>query len=480
MRKLLSLMLALCLMATLTPAVALDEFGIVGEWMWSSTLYDAGADGAQKLFSRAADMGVTDVYLLVKGTLGTVSFNNTDSALAKSYEDRDVLQEAIDAAHANGIRLHAWITSSNDSAYKAAHPESGLFHFVRGRDNDIVDMTNQGFIAYMKDVLTDLCTNYDIDGLHLDYIRYNHLCNGWSEVDLAALTAMGADVNHIKQMINKTFYDADADANFIFNALSNGDKDAQLLAQYRGQNVVNFAKEMIAAARAAKPELIVTAAMMPDGAAADTAFADLHYGQRYADAAELYDYILPMAYSADYGRNAAWVADVVKNAIRMGNKVVCGLQSYYPATSGTLMDDVEAVRALLGDESLLGIVHFRSSTFQYVKVTASEETKTMDIKLVNTMIDTPLQKVEVVLQDGLTAVSGALTEGFAAAEGVVSEDKTTVTFAAETLLLGDTAGTMQVTFDGQLSADKPAALVRVYAGNETRAYHVYEFAPVAP
>ena len=36
--------------------------GIVGEWLWSSTVYDAGADGAEKVFARYAEMGITDVY----------------------------------------------------------------------------------------------------------------------------------------------------------------------------------------------------------------------------------------------------------------------------------------------------------------------------------------------------------------------------------------------------------------------------------
>lgn len=474
MRRILAIVLSLVFVAACAPASAEQDFAIVGEWMWSSTIYDAGEGGAEKLFSRAAEMGVTDVYLLIKGTLGTVSFNKTDNALVKAHEDRDLLQEAIDAAHARGIRLHAWFTSSNDSAYKAAYPDSGLWHYVRGRDNDIVHLADEGFIAYMESVITDLCSNYDIDGLHLDYIRYNHLCNGWSADDLAKLAERGANVDKLKEMIDKTFYAESPDADYIFAALRNGDADARILADYRRDNVVAFAEKMVAAARAAKPELIITAAMMPDGAASeDTSFADLHYGQRYEDAAKLYDYILPMAYSKDYGQDAAWVANVAKNAIASGNKVVCGLQAYYPATSGVLMDDVNAVKALISADSdaLLGIANFRSTTFQYVKLTSDPEQKTLDVKVINTLPATALLKIEVCLADGLKATGAELISGFASAEAVISEDGAVVAFEAADLLAGDAEGVLKVTFEGD-AQDKTPALVRVYAENETRAYQI--------
>ena len=476
MKKLLAVCLTLLLALSFAPASAekTQDFAIVGEWMWASSIYDAGAQGAETLFNRAAQMGVTDVYLLVKGTLGTVSFNKTETALKKAHEDRDLLQEAIDAAHAHGIRLHAWLTSSNDAAYKEQFPEAGLWHYTRGRDNNVIDMTDAGFVAYMEKVVGEMCANYDIDGMHLDYIRYNHLCNGWSEEDLAALAARGANVEHLKEMMVKTFYAEDKDDHFIFDALNHGDADAKILADYRRDNVVNFAEKMIAAARAQKPDLIVTAAMMPDGAASltDTAFADLHYGQRYADAAALYDYILPMAYGLDYAQDSQWVAAVAQNAVTMGNKVVCGLQAYYPATSENLMNDVAALRALLpGSEGgLLGVALFRTTTYQYAKITTADHK--MTIRVFNAQPETTLSKIEIALAEGLKATDAAAIDGFADASITVSEDGATVTLAAEALLAGDAEGTLAITFEGLAPA--VPALVRPFGENETRAYHVYD------
>ena len=92
---------ALCVMLllSLVPATAAAAGGtdeIVGEWIWSSTVADAGADGAAEIIGRCSDLGVTDVYLLVKGTAGTISWLKTDYTDSLARTDRDILQEVID------------------------------------------------------------------------------------------------------------------------------------------------------------------------------------------------------------------------------------------------------------------------------------------------------------------------------------------------------------------------------------------------
>lgn len=135
-------------------------------------------------------------------------------------------------------------------------------------------------------------------------------------------------------------------------------------AQMRRDNVVNFATRLTNAVRAVNPDLIISAALMPEGAYSgdynvsgmdSVSFADLHYGQNYKDAADLYDYIVPMEYSDSFAADPQWTAALAVNAANMGNKVVVGFQSFSPATSQSLMGDVEAIRALLPNENILGI-----------------------------------------------------------------------------------------------------------------------------
>ena len=100
----------------------------------------------------------------------------------------------------------------------------------------------------------------------------------------------GADVDHLKELINETFYTGAMDQVTIFKALADGDKDVMKFAQMRRDNVVNFATRLTEAVRAVNPDLIISAALMPEGAYSgdynvsgmdSVSFADLHYGQNY-------------------------------------------------------------------------------------------------------------------------------------------------------------------------------------------------------
>ena len=97
----------------------------------------------------------------------------------------DPLQYAIDAAHSRGLELHAWFnvfqaSSIHEGAPAQAHPE----WVCRDRDGD--PMTSSRSLSpgledvrqYTVDVAMDIVNNYDIDGLHLDYVRWNEHSSG--------------------------------------------------------------------------------------------------------------------------------------------------------------------------------------------------------------------------------------------------------------------------------------------------------------
>ena len=466
---------ALCVMLllSLVPATAAAAGGtdeIVGEWIWSSTVADAGADGAAEIIGRCSDLGVTDVYLLVKGTAGTISWLKTDYTDSLARTDRDILQEVIDAAHPLGIRVHAWLCNLEDAAYKAAHPEAGVWHYVRKRDNNIINPYDEGYRAYMCDLVTELVTNYDIDGLHFDYIRYNHAANGWGETDIASLEAMGADIDHLKELIGASFYDGEGQT--VFEAYNSGDKDALILAQYRRNNVVDYAELLIDAAKEADPSIIISAALQPDGAT-DPAFGNIHYGQSYEDAADLYDYILPMAYSADFSQDSDWVADVAEAAIDAGNRVVVGLQAYSPVTTAQLLSDIGAVESLRAETggSVLGFALFRNGTFGSAKVDFDTAEGVMEVSV--TSPEAVYTWIQVELADGLAATSCEAVSGLDAESVEISADGKTVRLSGETLLPACSDGVIRIKFDGEPGGGSPA-LVRAGAASESRVFNAYE------
>lgn len=327
---------------------------ILGVWMWPETIEKSGAE---ETLRRCVKMGVTDIFFLTKGLSGLVSFR---SGIAPRGQERDLLGELLSAAHKEGVRVHAWFTSANDEHYKALHPESGRCHYVRGKDKGLISLTDAGYLSYMRGVLREVARHYDIDGLHLDYIRYNHLTYGWDERDVKRYVAAGADLAHLRALMERTFLRGEKnEENCIFDALRAGDESVRAVARVRREDVRRFAQELILPVREERKQIAVSAALMPEGAYDDTAFADLHYGQSYEDAAALYDFALPMAYSRAYGKDGGWVRRVAEGARKRKVRTVMGLHAFEGGTGKTLLEDISALK----EAPTEGICLFRAGAF---------------------------------------------------------------------------------------------------------------------
>ncbi|MBQ2240701.1 MAG: family 10 glycosylhydrolase [Clostridia bacterium] len=451
---------------------------IVGKWIWGSTIADLGADGAEIMMSRCADQGITDVYLLVKGTGGMLGYLNTQYKNLLTRKNRDVLQETIEAGHKRGIRIHAWICVVEDESYKSIHPDAGMWHYIRARDNNFITPWDEGYREYMGNVAKELA-QYDIDGLHFDYIRYNHNANGWSEKDFENLAAMGANVERVKELVETTwgYHGRKADSNYIFSAYKNNDPDAVIIAKYRRNNVKEFAKHIIDSAKSVNPNLIFSAATMPEGAY-ENAYADLHYGQNYDDAAELYDYICPMAYSTNYGKADNWVVTLAKNSIDKGNRVVMGIQVFDSVTSARIMAEMENIRDLMKDSKygsgILGTVFFRSGTFEYAKATYDTVNKIITLKIDNTGSSAYTQ-VRVEAKNGIKFTDASIGEGINEKSTVtLSSNGSYVTFKKSNLLPAGKEGYLYLKYDGEVAPSKLPVLVRMYTSSgESRVYTVF-------
>ena len=321
----------------------------LGMWMWPDRLQRRGA---QSVVSACARAGVTDLFFLTKGLSGKTAY---PSLFAPCLCERDLLGELIEAAHKQQIRVHVWFTSACDESYKQLHPESGRYHFVRGRDRELISLADEGYLHYMEKIIREVCRRYDVDGLHLDYIRYNHLLYGWAEEDLERYRAQGADTGRLRSMMQRMFFDSPNESELLFDLWRSGDEDAMALARARRMDVMAFAKTLTDAARAERSGLTLSAALMPEGAYEDKAFADLHYGQNYADMAKLFDYALPMAYSRAYGQQAQWVRRVAEGTLKSGMKTMVGLHAYEGGTGISLQQD----RMALEGAPVEGICLFR-------------------------------------------------------------------------------------------------------------------------
>ena len=139
-----------------TRAANIDEDElIVADWLWGSVMEERGPETIMKEY---AETGFTDIYLLVKGTGGTTSWN-TSVGYKNSYS-YDLLQKALDAARPYGIRIHAWMMAARDDLYMTNNPGDNYYHFRVGTANTVnqyVNLRNADYQKYFTDLVKELC-----------------------------------------------------------------------------------------------------------------------------------------------------------------------------------------------------------------------------------------------------------------------------------------------------------------------------------
>ena len=97
------------------------------------------------------------------------------------YPDNyDILAFAVQQAHKRGLELHAWFNVFAASSLKEGAPAQKHPEWVcRDRDGQPMQSSRalspglDSVRAYTINVAMEVVRNYDIDGLHLDYVRWN-------------------------------------------------------------------------------------------------------------------------------------------------------------------------------------------------------------------------------------------------------------------------------------------------------------------
>ncbi|WP_203433401.1 family 10 glycosylhydrolase [Jiangella asiatica] len=141
-------------------------------------------------------------------------YPRTDAAIAPA--PYDPLDEVIKQAHAAGLEVHAWVNvgtlwnsatapSSPDHAFNAHGPSAtGADRWLNKRHdgtelvgaNAFIDPANPAAVDYIVDAIQSITSEYDVDGINLDYIRYpdynsttTHSDWGYSETSIARFQA---------------------------------------------------------------------------------------------------------------------------------------------------------------------------------------------------------------------------------------------------------------------------------------------------
>ncbi len=160
-----------------------------GLWIDRYDYRSGGAAKVQSIVDDAVAWGFTDLIFQVRGQ-GDAYYNSNFEPKSSYASGWDPLQTVIDAAHAEGLKVHAWMntmplwngTSPPSTSTTIPHP---FYHNPSYRVMDlngqyqslqsgyvIANPISPDFHTHLNNVAGDIVSNYNIDGLHLDYIRY--------------------------------------------------------------------------------------------------------------------------------------------------------------------------------------------------------------------------------------------------------------------------------------------------------------------
>lgn len=179
----------------------------------------------------------------------------------------DPLQVWIDGAHARGIELHPWVHTffvgseqrGGVGPVLSVHPEwsavqrkdvgGPLAPSVAEPGYYFLDAAHPGARAYVQSLLEELMTQYDIDGVHLDYIRY--------PVSLPWETA-GYSYSDYSRQAFETLHGVDP------YTLTPAEDTWQTWTDWRISNVTSFVGEVRELQQRVAPESALSAAVFAD------------------------------------------------------------------------------------------------------------------------------------------------------------------------------------------------------------------------
>ncbi len=332
-----------------------------GIWLWGRTLTDGNL---QTVVDKLVENNVSQVYLLVKGYAGT-------------RISADKLTKFITKAHAKKLKVYLWYIINRDRAYLTANPRAVIYHspkppvniqpYPMYDDDPIVNprvnLLYPGYKEYVLDGIRYFLTNFNSDGIHLDYIRCSHFVYSFDPYSLQKAASLGCDTTRLLSFFNtEPNYEKYAIKRGFVDLYIQGDRDVVKWVEMRKNVIFDYVKAIRETIDQIKPGLEFNAAFMAEGAT-DPAYADVFYAQNYKLLSPMLDMISPMAYFKDYRKSTAWlqaVAEGAKGLVDPQCKIYMGLQAYDGVTAEQLKEQIQYSFAGGAD----GII-----VFQYATVT---------------------------------------------------------------------------------------------------------------
>ncbi|HEX6350920.1 MAG TPA: family 10 glycosylhydrolase [Candidatus Dormibacteraeota bacterium] len=294
--------------------------------LWADAFHDGFKSQAQaeRLLQDAQRANVNALFVQVRKA-GDAYYNDSLEPRATDIQGParfDPLAFLIKRAHSANPRLevHAWVNVfyvGRTSAVWQRHPD-WVNRTAGGTTGPYLDPGSPGALAYTHEVFMHLASAYDLDGLHLDFVRYPEGGDWGYSPDALAAYGQGSP-----------------------------DPADPAWSQWRRDRVTGFVRDLYRDLAASRPHLKLSAALIPWGAgpadaagfAASRAYSEVYQDWRGWLEAGILDLAVVMNYDTEWSRfGSKWFDQWTEfeKDHQYGRRVLIGVGAYFNYPEDTL------------------------------------------------------------------------------------------------------------------------------------------------
>lgn len=221
---------------------------------------------------------------------GRVFYQSDIAPVAQGYENFDALQEVVTAAHAAGIKVHAWIPQFHDQEAFLKHSEWQMQALVDGVQTPFTGSNGSEYFVnpihhevqqYERSIIQEVIENYAVDGVVLDWIRFDNYNMDVSDYTVAKYQAQ---FGYSPLSIN---FEADSPQRKQWN---------EWRTDQIGQYVGDIRQDI---SQSSKPDVQLGVYILPP--------EFIEVGQDVSKFKQYIDFVAPMAYFDDWDFSSDWV-----------------------------------------------------------------------------------------------------------------------------------------------------------------------------
>ncbi len=146
-----------------------------GVWSSPSTDYANGPDSVKPMVNRLAQAGFDLIIPLVKSGNGYVNYHSKIEKVSPQFQKWDPLSLIVQKAKDVGIKVHPWmcVFEENENSTIIQKDQTLRMINLEGKPTPWACPAREEVQEYELSLYKEVMDNYDVDGIHMDYIRYN-------------------------------------------------------------------------------------------------------------------------------------------------------------------------------------------------------------------------------------------------------------------------------------------------------------------